>query len=112
MDQLGPVGTAMIERLDIAADQQHLDMISEHVSLAVAALQQVGEPARERLAKAVIARASTYEEDGKVRIPDMARCIVGTKQGYPDCACAQLGLFLKGQWRRSTAPRRPLFRRR
>ncbi len=26
MDQLGPVGTAMIERLDIADDQQHLDI--------------------------------------------------------------------------------------
>src|SRR3954464_8994571 len=28
MDQLGPVGTAMIERLDIAEDQQHLDIAS------------------------------------------------------------------------------------
>ena len=26
MDQLGPVGAAMIERLDIASDQQHLDI--------------------------------------------------------------------------------------
>lgn len=26
MDQLGPVGTAIIERLDIADDQQHLDI--------------------------------------------------------------------------------------
>jgi ubiquinone/menaquinone biosynthesis C-methylase UbiE len=26
MDQLGPVGTAMIERLGIADDQQHLDI--------------------------------------------------------------------------------------
>jgi hypothetical protein len=43
-------------------------MISEHVSLAVAALQQVDEPARERIAKAVIAKVSTYEQDGKVRI--------------------------------------------
>jgi ABC-type iron transport system FetAB permease component len=54
-------------------------MISEHVSLAVATLQQVDEPARERIAKAVIAKVSTYEEDGKVRIPGVARCIVGTK---------------------------------
>src|SRR6266513_1212850 len=28
MDQLGPVGAAMIERLDIAEDQQHLDIAS------------------------------------------------------------------------------------
>jgi SAM-dependent methyltransferase len=58
---------------------QYWEMISEHVSLAVAALQQVDEPARERIAKAVIAKVSTYEEAGKVRIPGVAHCIVGTK---------------------------------
>src|SRR5882672_5679790 len=58
---------------------QYWEMISEHVSLAVAALQQVDEAARERIAEAVIAKVSTYEEDGKVRIPGVARCIVGTK---------------------------------
>ena len=58
---------------------QYWEMISDHVSLAVAALQQVDESARERIAKAVIAKVSTYEEDGKVRIPGVARCIVGTK---------------------------------
>ena len=63
---------------------QYWEMISEHVSLAVAALQQVDEPARERIAKAVIAKVSTYEEDGKVRIPGVARCIAGTKQGRPN----------------------------
>ena len=44
---------------------QYWEMISEHVSLAVAALEQVDDPARERIAKAVIAKVSTYEEDGK-----------------------------------------------
>jgi hypothetical protein len=58
---------------------QYWEMISEHVSLAVAALQQVDEPARKRIAKAVIAKVSTYQEDGKVRLPGVARCIVGTK---------------------------------
>jgi SAM-dependent methyltransferase len=58
---------------------QYWEMISEHVSLAVAALAQAGEPTRVRIAKAVIARASTYQQDGKVRIPGVARCIVGTK---------------------------------
>src|SRR5882757_5534126 len=28
MDQLGPVGAAMIDRLEIASDQQHLDIAS------------------------------------------------------------------------------------
>jgi len=59
--------------------EQYWEMISEHVSLAVAALQQVDEPARERIARAVIAKVSGYEVDGSVRIPGVARCIVGTK---------------------------------
>jgi hypothetical protein len=53
--------------------------VSEHVSLAAAALAQVDDPSRERIAKAVIAKASTYEHDGKVRIPGVARCIAGPK---------------------------------
>jgi SAM-dependent methyltransferase len=58
---------------------QYWEMVSEHASVAVAALQQVGEPARERIAKAVVARAGDYVTDGVVRIPGVARCIVGTK---------------------------------
>ena len=69
------VGVELVTR----SPAQYWEMISEHVSLAVAALAQVGEPARERIAKAVIAKVGTYEEDGKVRIPGVARCIVGTK---------------------------------
>jgi SAM-dependent methyltransferase len=69
------VGVELVTR----SPAQYWEMISEHVSLAVAALQQVGQPARERIAKAVIANVSTYEEDSQVRIPGMARCIVGTK---------------------------------
>ena len=30
MDQLGPVSAAMIERLDIAEDHQHLDIACRH----------------------------------------------------------------------------------
>jgi hypothetical protein len=55
-------------------------MISEHVSLAVAALQQVDELARERIRANAIAKVSAFEKDGKVRVPGVARCIVGTKQ--------------------------------
>jgi len=60
--------------------EQYWEMISEHVSLAVAALQQVDQPARERIREAAIAKVSTFEKDGKIRVPGMARCIVGTKQ--------------------------------
>jgi SAM-dependent methyltransferase len=69
------VGVELVTR----SPEEYWEMISEHVSLAVAALQHVDEPARERIANAVIALVSTYEEDGKVRVPGLARCIVGTK---------------------------------
>lgn len=58
---------------------EYWEMMSEHVSLAVAALQQVDEPARERIRATAIANASAYGEAGKVRIPGVARCIVGRK---------------------------------
>ena len=58
---------------------QYWEMVSEHVWLAVVALEQVDEPARERIAQIVIAKVSTYERDGKIRVPGVARCIVGTK---------------------------------
>ena len=69
------VGVELVTR----SPAQYWEMISEHVSLAVAALAHVGEPARERIAEAVMAQASAYEHDGRVRIPGMARCVVGTK---------------------------------
>ena len=60
--------------------EQYWEMISEHVSLAVAALQQVDEPARERIRTRAIAQVSAFERDGEVRVPGVARCIAGTKQ--------------------------------
>ena len=58
---------------------QYWEVISEHVSPVVVALQQVDEPARERIRANAIARVSAFEKDGKVRVPGVARCIVGTK---------------------------------
>ena len=58
---------------------EYWQMISEHVSLAAVALHQVDEPARERIRATAIANVSAYEKDGKVRVPGLARCIVGTK---------------------------------
>jgi SAM-dependent methyltransferase len=60
--------------------EQYWEMISEHVSLAAAALQQVDEPARERIRVNAIAKVSEFEKGGRVRVPGVARCIVGTKQ--------------------------------
>jgi SAM-dependent methyltransferase len=59
--------------------EQYWEMISEHVSLAAAALQQVDEPARERIRANAIAKVRAFWKDGKVRVPGMARCIVGTR---------------------------------
>ncbi|MCU1687646.1 MAG: methyltransferase type 11 [Amycolatopsis sp.] len=60
--------------------EQYWEMISEHVSLAVAALQQVDEPGRQRIRAHAIANVINFEKNGKVRVPGVARCIVGTKQ--------------------------------
>jgi ubiquinone/menaquinone biosynthesis C-methylase UbiE len=78
-------GLREIEEVEVGVEivtdspAQDWDMISEHVSLAVAALQQVDEPARERIARDVVANVSAYERDGAVRVPGIARCTVGTK---------------------------------
>jgi SAM-dependent methyltransferase len=58
---------------------QYWEMISEHVSLAVAALKQVDEGARERIRAKAVAKVAAFEEGGQVRVPGVARCIVGTK---------------------------------
>lgn len=54
-------------------------MISEHVSPAVMALEHVDVATRERIGATVIANVRAYENDGKVRIPGVARCITGTR---------------------------------
>jgi len=59
--------------------EQYWEVISEHVSSAVTALEQVDDSARERIGAAVIADVRAFEKDGSVRIPGVARCIVGTK---------------------------------
>jgi len=59
--------------------EEYWDMISDHVSLAVAALQQLDEAARERIRADAIAKVSAFERDGAVRVPGVARCIEGTR---------------------------------
>jgi SAM-dependent methyltransferase len=63
---------------------QYWDMISEHVSLAVAALQQIDGPTRERIRANATANVRAFEKDGQVRVPGVARCIVGTKHDASD----------------------------
>ena len=59
--------------------QQYWAMISEHMSLAVASLATVDDAARARIRDAAMAAAARYEVDGLVRVPGMARCIIGTR---------------------------------
>jgi SAM-dependent methyltransferase len=78
-------GLGDIDEWDVDVDlvtqspEQYWEMISEHVSLAVVALKQVDESARQRIRARAIAKVSAFEKDGQVRVPGVARCIVGTK---------------------------------
>ncbi len=62
-----------------ASPEQYWDVMSEHMSLAMAALESVDEEARQRIRAMVIAEARDYVIDGRVAIPGVARCILGTK---------------------------------
>src|SRR4051812_6762291 len=62
-----------------SSPEEYWAKMSEHVSIAVAALQQADEAARERIRETVIANVGAYENDGKIRVPGLARCIVGTR---------------------------------
>jgi SAM-dependent methyltransferase len=76
------VGVELVTR----STEEYWDMISEHVSLAVAALQRVDRSARERIRADVVAQVSAFERDGEVRVPGLARCIVGLRR--PDGSTA------------------------
>lgn len=67
--------------VELVADspEMYWQMISEHVSLAAATLQQVDEPSRTRIRATAIAKVRAFEKNGKVRVPGVARCIVGTQ---------------------------------
>ncbi len=69
------VGVELVTR----SPEEYWEMMSEHVSLAVAALQQVEGPTRERIRRSAITKVRAFEHGGEVRVPGLARCIVGTK---------------------------------
>lgn len=62
-----------------SSPQQYWEMMSEHVSLAMAALQAAEPGERERIRDRVMVDVGPFEIDGEVRVPGAARCIVGTK---------------------------------
>jgi SAM-dependent methyltransferase len=71
------VGVELVTR----SPEEYWAMISEHVSLVSAALQQVDGAARERMRAHAVAAVRTFDQGGEVRVPGAARCIVGTKPG-------------------------------
>ena len=62
-----------------SSPEEYWQMISEHVSLAAAALRSVDGPTRRRIGDEVVRRVSVYEQNGEVHVPGVARCIVGTR---------------------------------
>jgi len=79
---LGDVAEWDVEvELVTRSPEEYWDMISEHVSLAVAALGTVDDAARARIRARAIAAVGPYEVGGSVRVPGVARCIVGTNTG-------------------------------
>ncbi|MEY2398004.1 MAG: hypothetical protein QOJ00_1178 [Actinomycetota bacterium] len=62
-----------------SSPDEYWDVMSEHVSLAVAALKQADEPTRQRMRAKAVAAVRAFKHDGQVRVPGLARCIVGTK---------------------------------
>lgn len=67
-----------IELVTRTADE-YWDVMSEHVSIAVAALRQVDGATRERIRAEAVRSVAPYGTGADVRVPGLARCIVGTK---------------------------------
>lgn len=62
-----------------SSPREYWNVVTEHVAPAAAALEQVDDATRERIAQAVVAEARAYEHDGEVRVPGVVRCSVGSK---------------------------------
>lgn len=73
-------GVDVAVELVTRSPQEYWEMISEHVSLAVAALQQLDPHAVDQVRASVLSTVRSFEDDdGQVRVPGLARCVVGTK---------------------------------
>ena len=59
--------------------EQYWQLVQELTPPVVTALQQVDDAARERIRAKVIDGAKQYATEGAVKMPGMARVIVGTK---------------------------------
>ena len=80
-------GLRAVEEWDVGIElvtdspAEYWDVMSEHVSLAAAVLKRVDREQRQRIRASAIEKARAFEKDGAIRVPGLARCIVGTKRG-------------------------------
>jgi SAM-dependent methyltransferase len=58
--------------------EEYWQLVTEHTAPVVATLGQLDENARQRIAHDVISQARKFQATGRLRIPGVARCIVGT----------------------------------
>ncbi len=64
--------------------EEYWAVLSEHVSLAQAALRQVDAAARDRMQEAAVEGVRPYQSaDGRVRVPGVGRVVVGTRPPAP-----------------------------
>lgn len=69
-----------VELVTASADE-YWQVITEHVSLAAAALRSVDEATRAQARARALDAVAPHDVDGLVRVAGLARCIVGTKPG-------------------------------
>lgn len=70
------VGVELVTR----SPEEYWQVMSEHVSLAAAALGRVDEAGRRRMADAAVEGVRRHVQDGRVSVPGLARCTVGTRR--------------------------------
>ena len=66
-------------QLVVRSPAEYWEMISEHVSLVALALQGVDGAARDRIRSRALEGVGQFQQGDVVRVPGVARCIVGTK---------------------------------
>jgi len=59
--------------------EEYWRLITEVTAPVAVALEQLDDPARERIARQAISGANHHRRGGALRIPGLSRCIVGTK---------------------------------
>jgi SAM-dependent methyltransferase len=65
--------------MSTSTPEEYWQLVTELTAPVVAALEQVDDAARDRIAALVVGQAKQYERDGVVSMPGAALCVAGTK---------------------------------